>query len=85
MVLAKINGKYMFAQAGVLQIGDSLIYDIDNKTSEVVIETIGFIDEITSIYNLSVDPYDLFIAGDIVTHNKKGYFQGPTKRDILTQ
>jgi hypothetical protein len=81
MLLAKRDGVYMFVQAGVIRLGDYLVYDIDNHATDVIVESIGYLDEVTDVYDISVNPYDLFIAGDVIAHNKKGIFQGPTKRD----
>ena len=81
MLLVKRDDKYTFMQAGVVRVGDILVYDIDDRMTDVVVESIGYLDEDTTVYDITVDPYDTFIAGDIIAHNKKGIFQGPTKRD----
>jgi hypothetical protein len=83
MLLARREDTYMFIQAGTLKVGDFLVYDINNRMTDVKVESIGYLDETVDVYDFSVTPYDLFIAGDVVAHNKKGAFQGPTRRDNL--
>jgi hypothetical protein len=82
MLLARRDDTYMFVQAGVIRTGDYLVYDINDKTVDVLVEQIGYLNENTDVYDFTVSPYDLFIAGDIIAHNKKGAFQGPTLLDF---
>ena len=81
MLLARRDNTYMFIQAGTIKTGDFLVYDIEDRMVDVKVESIGFLDEDADVYDFSVTPYDLFIAGDIIAHNKKYFFQGPTIKD----
>ena len=81
MLLARRGDTYMFIQAGTLKIGDFLVYDIEDRMTDVEVQSIGFLDEDVDVYDFSVTPYDLFIAGDVIAHNKKALFQGPTIKD----
>lgn len=74
VILIKRNDVYMFAKAGTIAIGDYLVYDINNKATDVLVEKIVYIDEETDVYEFSLDTYDLFIAGDIIVHNAKNFF-----------
>jgi len=81
MMLVRRDGAYMFIQSGVVQMGDYLVYDDNGVTKDVLVHTIGYINEETDVYEINVTPYDLIIAGDLVTHNHKSLFQGPTRLD----
>lgn len=73
-MFVKRENIYMFIQSGAVQIGDYLLYDSNGNVEEIMVDTIGFINEETDVYDISVDPYDLFIAGDLVVHNFKFIF-----------
>ena len=81
LMLVKRDGVYAFIQAGVIKLGDYLVYDINNQATDVLVEVLGYVDETTDVYDITVNPYSLFIAGDLISHNKKGAFQGLTSRD----
>jgi len=80
--LVKRNGNYVFLQTGSLEIGDYLVYDTDGVATDVLVEAMTYFDGEMDVYQVSVDPYDLFIAGDVIVHNKKSGFQGLTNKDI---
>ena len=81
LMLVKRDGVYAFVQAGVVKVGDYLVSDINNQTVDTLVEVVEYIDETTDVYDITVNPYSLFIAGDLISHNKKGAFQGLTIRD----
>ena len=81
LMLVKRDGIYAFVQAGVVKMGDYLVYDINDQATDVLVEVLGYVDEVTDVYDITVSPYSLFIAGDLISHNKKGAFQGLTIRD----
>jgi hypothetical protein len=66
------SSTWNFAMAIELEIGDSILkYDASSNTyNEVVIEKIDIVAGSKTVYTFSAEPYDLIIAGDIVTHNK---------------
>lgn len=82
VMLIKRNGVFMFVQASVVQVGDTLISSFDGQVEETPVESINFIDEKANVYEFRITPYDLFIAGGLITHNRKFRFQGPTQLDI---
>jgi intein/homing endonuclease len=81
LMLVRRDGVYAFIQAGVIKMGDYLVYDINDQATDVLVEVVGYVDEVTDVYDITVSPYSLFIAGDLISHNKKGAFQGLTQRD----
>ncbi|CAB5218120.1 Fibronectin type III [uncultured Caudovirales phage] len=81
VMLIKKDGTYMFVQASVVEVGDILISSFNGQTEETPVESINFIDEKANVYEFRVTPYDLFIAGGLITHNRKFRFQGPTELD----
>jgi len=81
LMLVRRDNVYAFVQAGVVKMGDYLVYDINDQATDVLVEVVGYVDEVTDVYDITVSPYSLFIAGDLISHNKKGAFQGLTQRD----
>ena len=60
------NGEWV--EIGKLKIGDNLISAMGKPEAITSIEEIA---EDVSVYNLEVNPYNTYIAGGIVVHNKK--------------
>jgi intein/homing endonuclease len=81
LMLVKRDGVYAFVQAGVVKVGDYLVSDINDQAIDTLVEVVEYIDETTDVYDITVNPYSIFIAGDLISHNKKGAFQGLTIRD----
>jgi intein/homing endonuclease len=61
-----------------LKIGDSLL---DENGNEILINSIEKINGEFSVYKLDVDNNNLFIAGNVLTHNLKEYLG----EDTITQ
>ena len=80
-MLIKRDGAYMFVQSGTIQVGDYLVSDENNTNNDTLVTDIDFINEETDVYKISLDKYNLVVAGGLITHNLKGGYQGMTSRD----
>jgi hypothetical protein len=80
-MLIKRENKYIFVQSGTVQIGDYLVSDKNNTNNDLLVTDIEFINEETDVYKITLDKYNLVIAGGLITHNIKGGYQGITARD----
>ncbi len=70
-VFVKIDGTYKVRTTGSLNIGDILIKVSDEGIiSEEAITSITIEDEIEMTYQIDCEPYDWFIAGGYLVHNK---------------
>jgi hypothetical protein len=81
-LFVKRKDTYMFIQSGVVEIGDILIEKDGDVIKETPVNMILYIDEETDVYQVNVDEFDLIVAGNLVAHNFKPRFHGPTKRDV---
>jgi hypothetical protein len=62
--------------AGLVEPGDTVL-KINEETLEIyesVIESVDHLNEQTEIYKLDVTPYDVFFGGNMLTHNKGGFY-----------
>jgi hypothetical protein len=77
------DGVYRFKRAHLIQEGESFTQLIDGEYVTTPIESIEIIQEDTEIVSIDVDGSNLYIANNIVTHNKEGDthtdFVGPDK------
>ncbi len=72
-VFIKNNDSTIITTAGLLEVGDT-IFKFDNETMSVIeikILSIDLIEEETDVFEIDCSPYDVFFAGDILTHNYK--------------
>ena len=72
-VFIKRNGETFIANAGTIEIGDT-IFEIDNKDLTIFenkIISINVIEEETDVFEIDCNPYDVFFAGNMLTHNFK--------------
>lgn len=74
LVKKTIDGadQWKFAMVAELEIGDTIIKYNNNTGSydEIFILNIGISTNEDPVYTFSAEPYDIIVAGDIVTHNK---------------
>jgi hypothetical protein len=76
LVFIERDGKYSIVLAGLVEPGDTVL-KINEETLEIyesVIESVDHLNEQTEIYKLDVTPYDVFFGGNILTHNKGGFY-----------
>jgi hypothetical protein len=73
-MIIKRNGVYMFASSGSVEIGDYLLEDVNGTVSEVEVTSINMVDDSRTVYKFDAAPYDIIIAGGLVTHNAKYRF-----------
>jgi hypothetical protein len=74
LVKKTIDGQdqWKFAMVAELEIGDTIV-KFNNTTGQydnVIISTIDIITNENPVYTFSAEPFDIIIAGDVVTHNK---------------
>jgi hypothetical protein len=66
--LVKVDGTWSFIEAREVKVGD-IIFDISGQ--EIPVETVSFdVGEFT-VYDLDVEPLDVFYANGMLTHNNK--------------
>jgi hypothetical protein len=70
MNIVKSNGIWKMMETHELKVGDSLL---DENGNEILINSIEKINGEFSVYKLDVDNNNLFIAGNVLTHNLKDY------------
>ena len=70
MNIVKSNGIWKMMETYELKVGDSLL---DENGNEILINSIEKINGEFSVYKLDVDNNNLFIAGNVLTHNLKEY------------
>jgi hypothetical protein len=76
LVFIERDGKYSIVLAGLVEPGDTVL-KINEETLEIyesVIESVDHLNEQTEIYKLDVTPYDVFFGGNMLTHNKGGFY-----------
>jgi hypothetical protein len=63
---------YVFSMVAEIEVGNSIFkYNpATGNTDEVVVNSIDVLSGSKTVYTFSAEPYDLIIAGDVVTHNK---------------
>lgn len=70
-VFVKINDSYVIRTTGSLDIGAILIKpNFDGTYEEIEITDITLEDEVDITYQISCEPYDWFVAGGYLVHNK---------------
>ena len=63
--------KYKVVASGVIHVGDYLINIDDNgNITETLVESIQIVEEMSTVYAISCEPQDWFIAGGYLVHNK---------------
>ena len=75
-VFVKKNGTYLVIASGLIEVGD-IIIKLDPETlelNEVIVDSIDYIEEESKIYKIDCNPYDVFFAGDVLTHNFKKFY-----------
>jgi intein/homing endonuclease len=60
---------------GELEIGDSLTAADGSK---VLIESLEVVSEPVTVYNFATNPYQTYVAGGFIVHNKNPYLPGET-------
>jgi len=71
MFVKTSTGEYKVMESGTIHVGDYLISIDDNGTiSEIPVLTKHVVEEISTVYAVSCEPQDWFIAGGYLVHNK---------------
>lgn len=76
LVFVKRDGTYSIVLAGLVEVGDTIL-KIDEESLtiyEEAVSSIEHVNEQTEIYKLDVTPYDIFFGGNMLTHNKGGFY-----------
>ncbi len=70
-IFVKRNGFYEIIPTSTVEVGDILIkINVDGSMTETNVNSVDVIDSEHTVYQLSCEPQDWFIAGDYLVHNK---------------
>lgn len=75
-VFVKRDGNYSIIASGLIEPGDTVI-QINPETlelGEIIVDSVDYVDEESKIYKIDCKPYDVFFAGNILTHNRKKFY-----------
>jgi hypothetical protein len=71
MFVKTSTGEYKVMPSGVIHVGDYLVkIDENGNISEIPVLVIQVVEEMSTVYAISCEPQDWFIAGGYLVHNK---------------